>query len=48
MSDKYVDSFVMPIAKSNIAAYEKFAVKMARFGETTRGLTIRELHGRRD
>ena len=28
MSDKYVDSFVMPIAKSNIAAYEKFAVKM--------------------
>jgi uncharacterized protein YbaA (DUF1428 family) len=29
MSDKYIDSFVMPIAKSDVGAYQKFAEKMA-------------------
>ena len=29
MSEKYVDSFVMPVAKSKVADYKKFAEKMA-------------------
>jgi uncharacterized protein YbaA (DUF1428 family) len=28
-TEKYVDSFVMPLSRSNIEAYEKFAEKMA-------------------
>jgi uncharacterized protein YbaA (DUF1428 family) len=28
-SDKYVDTFVMPLSKSNVGAYEKFAEAMA-------------------
>ena len=29
MSEKYIDSFVMPLSKSKVADYEKFAERMA-------------------